>query len=583
LHEALDEPIPGGARWRYVFGSALTATFFIQLATGLFLMTTYSPSSTTAWGSVFYISRSMDSGWFLRGIHHFGSQAMVVLLILHLLQVVLAGAYRAPREINWWFGIALLFVTLGFSLTGYLLPWDQKGFWATKVATKIAGGAPIVGPYVEKAIVGGPQYGNLTLTRFYGLHVGILPALLIICLAAHVALFRKHGVTAPAKAQGMDRFWPKQLFMDMAASAIVVAVVVGLVLWEGGANLDAPADPSSENYPARPEWYFLSLFQLLKKFPGRLEIVGTMVVPSAILVVLLLLPLLDRLLPKRAAHFLACAFVFALVGSAGYLTAEAMFQDAHNEKFQASRNLADEASKRAWRLARDGVPPDGAQYLLLRDPLTHGRPLLEQKCLGCHTFGGGGTGGDGAPDKGGDLRNFGTKRWILGLLQDPTAPPFRLKAQGKVLTGMKEWKEGSALEEAELASVAEFVARFSRIPADMTFEDWSANPRLQRHPGYKPFVEECLNCHRLGNLGAESKNRQAPDLFAYGSPQWIARMVRHPSWKVNYGFLGKRQPMPSFDQAQMTENDLTTIVRYIRDDFVGATDATDFARPIGAE
>ncbi len=112
----------------------------IQVFTGLLLMTSYSPSSSMAWASVFYISHDMWYGWFIRGVHHFAAQAMVVLLALHLLQVLWAGAYRRPREFNWWFGMVLLFLTLAFSLTGYLLPWDQKGYWATKVATNIMGG-----------------------------------------------------------------------------------------------------------------------------------------------------------------------------------------------------------------------------------------------------------------------------------------------------------------------------------------------------------------------------------------------------------------------------------------------------------
>src|SRR5262249_19349960 len=157
-------------------------------------------------------------------------------------------------------------LTLGFSLSGYLLPWDQKGYWATKVATNIMGGAPVIGPYLQKVVVGGADYGNQTVTRFYGLHVGVLPALLVMCLAAHIALFRRHGITAPdgAAQRPTATFWPEQLLMDTAFSAAVLGVVIVLVLAEGGANLDAPADPASADYPARPEWYFLSLFQMLK-------------------------------------------------------------------------------------------------------------------------------------------------------------------------------------------------------------------------------------------------------------------------------------------------------------------------------
>ena len=126
---------PGGSRWRYVWGSTLVFTFFVQVVTGLFLWMAYSPSAHTAWESVFHIQYQMQGGWLLRGLHHFTAQAMVVLLVLHLMQVVIDGAYRAPREVNFWLGLILMQIVLGLSLTGYLLPWDQKGYWATRVAT----------------------------------------------------------------------------------------------------------------------------------------------------------------------------------------------------------------------------------------------------------------------------------------------------------------------------------------------------------------------------------------------------------------------------------------------------------------
>ena len=190
VREAFSETIPGGARWRYVFGSAVTTAFLVQAFTGVLLMASYAPSSSMAWASVYYISHDLWFGWFIRGVHHFAAQAVIVLLVLHLLQVVWAGAYRRPREFNWWFGIALLVVTLEFGHTGYQLPWDQKGYWATKVVTNIVSGAPIVGPYVQKVLVGGSEYGNLTLTRFYALHVAVLPLFFAILLVIHIALAR---------------------------------------------------------------------------------------------------------------------------------------------------------------------------------------------------------------------------------------------------------------------------------------------------------------------------------------------------------------------------------------------------------
>ena len=178
LHEALYERIPGGAHWRYVWGSTLMFTFGIQMVTGLCLWAAYSPSSQTAWESVYYIQHEMSFGWLLRGIHHYTAQLMVVLLAIHVLQVVLYGAYRAPREVNWLLGILLLLVTLGLSLTGYLLPWDEKGYWATKVATNIMAIAP-GGGKLQALVVGGTEYGHHTLTRFFALHAGLLPLSLI--------------------------------------------------------------------------------------------------------------------------------------------------------------------------------------------------------------------------------------------------------------------------------------------------------------------------------------------------------------------------------------------------------------------
>jgi len=567
MKEALDEPIPGGARWRYVFGSALTVIFMVQVFTGLLLMTSYSPSSSTAWGSVFYISHDMWAGWFIRGVHHFAAQAMVVLLVLHLLQVLWAGAYRRPREVNWWFGMALLFLTLGFSLTGYLLPWDQKGYWATKVATNIMGGAPGIGPYLQKIVVGGPDYGNQTVTRFYGLHVGFLPVLLVLCLVAHVALFRRHGITTPPGSENgpVATFWPEQLFMDTIASALVLGVVIVLVLAEGGANLDAPADPASSDYPARPEWYFLSLFQMLKLFPGNREIIGTFVIPTALVVVMMLLPLLDRILPRSFAHFLACGFVFAVVGGAGFLTVQAMRDDSRDPLFQKGRKSADAALQRALYLASlpdVGIPPDGAAYILRRDPLTQGRGILEGRCLGCHTLEGKGSGAQTASD----LKGFGTRQWVRGLLENPTSAQFF--GTVKKFGGMKEWKEGSGLESADLDKVADFVATFASIPEGVTPVDWLKSPDVAKHPGRESFVEECGTCHAIEGL-SKGGMRRAPQIFGWGSPWWIARMIRSPRSSDKYGFLDEKHPgqMPAFGDDQLSSGDVEMLIRYLKDDY----------------
>ena len=264
MQEALYERIPGGARWRYVWGSTLVFTFVVQMMSGLFLWTAYSPSTQTAWESVYYIQNEMAFGNVVRGIHHYAAQMMVVLLAIHLIQVIIDGAYKAPREVNFWLGLILMQIVLGLSLTGYLLPWDQKGYYATQVSTKIMGATPVVGPQLQELAQGGPEYGHHTLTRFFAMHAGILPASLVFFLGLHIAVFRRHGITVKdEKRAPSTTFWPDQVLKDAVACLGVLAVVMFLAVYKG-AELSAPADPSEAYDAARPEWYFLFLFRFLR-------------------------------------------------------------------------------------------------------------------------------------------------------------------------------------------------------------------------------------------------------------------------------------------------------------------------------
>ena len=563
----MDGEVPGGARWRYSLGVALAAAFAVQVTTGVMLLFTYTPSAEMAWGSVYFVQERMTLGWFVRGMHHFGSQATIVLTGLHLLQVLVAGAYRAPREVNWWIGLGLLGLVLGLGATGYQLPWDQKGYWSTKIAANFTGGIPVLGPTLRKLVVGGTEFGNQTVSRFFALHVAVMPGLVVLLLTLHVLLFHKYGVTASksASARGAGRYWPEQGFRDVAAAFVAVAAVATVVLVNHGAGLDAPADPSSADFPARPEWYFLPVFQMLKKFPGDKEYIGTVVIPGAVFLVLALMPFFDRVLPGKLAHALACAFVFTLAGGAGYFLFEAVTSDARDEGFQAARAKADVAAKRAIALANDpdvGVPPEGSGYVLLRDPLTHGRGVLDAKCLGCHVFGGKGLDKQAAPD----LKGFGSRAWLRGLLENPSSDAYYGKVPG--CDGMAEWKKGSKLTPKELAAVTDFVASFAAIPEDQTPVEWLNSPGVADHPGVKPWEVECGTCHAIEGL-SEGGLRDAPGLFAWGSPRWTRRMILKPGAPDYYGFLEPAQQMPAF-RGQLTDNDLTTVIRYLKDDYPGA-------------
>src|SRR6266478_7375036 len=427
LHEALYENVPGGSRWRYVWGSTLTFTLAVQFITGIFLWMAYSPSSQTAWESVYYIQHEMTGGWLLRGIHHFTAQAMNVLLVLHLMQVLVDGAYKAPREINFWFGLLLLLLVLGLSLTGYLLPWDQKGFWATKVATNIMGITPLIGPQLQRLVLGGAEYGHHTLTRFFALHAGVLPGAVIALLTAHIYLFRRHGLTAKLPLRKPDaKFWPDQVLRDVVACLAVLATVLFLILRHRlfsspgplGADLGAPADPTEPFSAARPDWYFLFLFQFLKLFPGGTEIWGAIIIPALMMFVIFLMPFFGN---WKLGHRFNLGMLYCLLAGAGLLTYLAVAEDRGNPNYQIAVRAADREAERVRVLARvEGIPPEGAGALLRNDALTQGPELFAQKCAECHRY----EGHDGTgnipqdPQGASDLKGFASREWLTGLL-DP--------------------------------------------------------------------------------------------------------------------------------------------------------------------
>jgi ubiquinol-cytochrome c reductase cytochrome b subunit len=193
----------GPAAWLYTLGSATLFLFLVQAVTGTLLAMNYVPSSEHAYDSVRFIGEKVICGGFIRGLHHFGASFMVVLATLHLLRTYFMGAYKYPREATWIVGVLLFLVVIGFGFTGYLLPWDQKAYWATMVGTNIAGQTPFVGPVAAKVLKGGSDMGAATLTRFYALHVLVLPAVIGGLIAAHLFLVVWHGISEPpARVRG---------------------------------------------------------------------------------------------------------------------------------------------------------------------------------------------------------------------------------------------------------------------------------------------------------------------------------------------------------------------------------------------
>jgi cytochrome b6 len=332
-------PMHRHSLWYFLGGMALFF-FIVQVVTGILLLLYYRPSATEAYDSVQFIMTRVPFGWLVRSIHSWSANLMVAAVFVHLFSVLFLKAYRKPREFTWISGVLLLFLTLGFGFTGYLLPWNELAFFATRVGTDIAGAVPVVGEGVVRFLRGGPDVSGATLTRFFGVHVAVLPAAATALLGLHLVLVQYHGMSVPpsvtADAARTGRpvrampFVPHFALRDLFGWTVALALLAGLsafLPWELGTKAD-PFAPAPAGI--RPEWYFLWTFQALKYMPahvlgldGELVAIGVFSLGG---LALLLLPFLDRGTPQSGrvvtwAAALALAFmvlmtVLALTGGA---------------------------------------------------------------------------------------------------------------------------------------------------------------------------------------------------------------------------------------------------------------------------
>src|ERR1700724_2762466 len=260
LRSALDEPIPGGARFAYVFGSALLFIFMSQVITGIFLALYYVPSADHAHTTVAYITKAVTAGSFLRSLHVYGASAMVIVLFLHLSQTYIYGSYKGQREVLWLSGCALFGLVLAMAFTGYLLPWDQRAYFATAVGTNAVSEIPWVGESIKRLMRGGTEMGTLTISRFFVAHVFLIPACIFALVASHIFLFRKAGAAGPvdedpiAPKQKVELFYPRQVLMDLSLTGLLI-IALGLFCFLVPMPLRRPANPADAQYIPRPEWY----------------------------------------------------------------------------------------------------------------------------------------------------------------------------------------------------------------------------------------------------------------------------------------------------------------------------------------
>ena len=296
-------PVHRHTVWYYLGGMTLFL-FMVQVSTGILLLLYYRPSAEEAFESIQFLMAEVQFGWLIRSVHAWAANLMIFTLFVHLFSVLLLKAYRPPREVTWFSGVALMGLAMGFGFTGYLLPWNELAYFATKVGTEITGAVPVMGPFLGRLLRGGDDVTGATLTRFYGIHVAVLPAAATALLGLHLYLVQRHGMSVPLDVErsgGGGRrmpFVPNFMLRDLVGWLAALAVLAALAAFFP-AELGKKADPFlSAPAGIKPEWYFMFMFQSLKYLPGHIlgvegEIVGILGFGLGGLF-LLLIPLLDR-------------------------------------------------------------------------------------------------------------------------------------------------------------------------------------------------------------------------------------------------------------------------------------------------
>lgn len=391
-------PVPSRLGWWYVFGSATLTLFLVQIITGICLAMVYVPTAENALESLNYLNYEQYLGWLLRAVHNYSASGMIVMLVIHMTQVFLFGAYKYPRELTWLVGVALFVLTIGLGFTGQVLRWDQDAYWGLGVGATMVGRVPLIGPDLVHLVLGGPTIAGDSLSRFFALHVFILPGLLIFFLVIHLYLVLRLGISSnPKSGQIVDPatyqeeyekeikrgepFFPNNVFRDGIFSCLVVLVVLALAVIFGPAGPGEPADPTLIHAEPRPDWYFLPLFAILALSPPAIETGLMLGLPVLGLIVLIMVPFVsgrgERSPRRRPVAVLSVLFLYLAVGVLGYLGYVAPW------------------SPKMFAWSGDAVPVNMVQG---RSPLElQGAAVFQNKtCRNCHALDG--IGGARGPD-----------------------------------------------------------------------------------------------------------------------------------------------------------------------------------------
>jgi ubiquinol-cytochrome c reductase cytochrome b subunit len=394
VRQAMTHPVPRkSASWWYVFGSAALTLFILQVFTGILLALIYVPSAAEAWNSLQFLNHGVTLGWFLRAVHGWGSNFMVAVVLIHLCQVFLFGAYKFPRELTWVVGVFLLLMTLGMAFTGQVLRFDQDAYWGLGIGASITSRVPVLGGTLVHMLLGGPIIAGATLSRFFALHVFLIPGLLIALVSLHLLLVLKLGINEwPMPGRVVRRstylkeyeelthedgvpFVPAAIWKDMFFSATIIVGVMACAWFFGPFGPSGYPDPTIVQTIPKPDFFFLWLYAMLALLPPSMETPALLIGPVVVIGFLILLPFLsgegEKSWKRRPIAVVTLLLIAVALGTFTQLATYSPWSPIMN----------------AW--SGDPVP---VEYLNGRSPLERQGALVFQvkQCRNCHSIGGSG-------------------------------------------------------------------------------------------------------------------------------------------------------------------------------------------------
>jgi ubiquinol-cytochrome c reductase cytochrome b subunit len=400
FRETMEHRVPRQtASWAYVFGSAALTVFILQLVSGILLALLYVPSAAEAWNSLQLLNHQVTLGWFIRALHGWGSNFMIAIVLIHMVQVFLFGAYKFPRELTWILGVFLLLLTLGMGFTGQVLRFDQDAYWGLGIGASISSRIPVLGPSIVKLLLGGPIIAGATLSRFFALHVFVIPGLLIAFVGLHLLLVLKLGINEwPMPGRVVRRatylreyhqltrrdgipFVPGAVVKDMFFSGFILLSIIACAVYFGPFGPSGQPDPTIIETVPRPDYFFLWLYAVLSLLPPSMETPALLIGPAVALGVLLLLPFVsgegEKSWKRRPIAVLTILLVAVALGTFTHLAGYAPWSPVMD----------------AW--SGDPIP---TQQLKGRTALQRQGALVFQvkQCHNCHALGG--VGGERGPE-----------------------------------------------------------------------------------------------------------------------------------------------------------------------------------------